>query len=185
MKDSKHKAEEYRLAPGATKQEKETDNADPSKPRDLKQWNDLVGQRIEEALRQGMFENLPGKGKRQNLQGNPHVPEGQGMAFDLLKNNDMAPAWIMDRKAVQADIQKLRLKLQRLSAVHHEGMAEENEALRQEWQQSWASYVESWRAEIATLNKRIEALNLYQPPIPSLEIFKLRLDEEINRAQSQ
>lgn len=184
MRDSKKKAQEYRSAAVSANQNAETSDEEESRPRDLKQWNDLVGQRIDEAMRQGMFDNLSGRGKRQNLQNNPHVPEGQGMAFDLLKNNDMAPAWIMDRKAVQEDIQKLRAKLRRLTALHQEGMADENENLRYQWQQSWNGYLESWRDEIAVLNKRIEALNLYQPPIPSLEIFKLRLDEELKRARS-
>lgn len=182
MKPSKEKAQAYRAATTSSQQGEETAaEEENSRPRDLKQWNDLVGQRIEEAMKQGMFDNLPGHGKRQNLQGNPHVPEGQGMAFDLLKNNDMAPAWIMDRKAVQQDIQKLRTKLQRLAALHKEGMADENEGMRHEWQQSWQEYLASWRDEIAALNKRIEALNLYQPPIPSLEIFKLRLEDELKR----
>jgi hypothetical protein len=41
--------------------------------------------------------------------------------------------------------------------------------------------VESWRAEVVELNKRILTQNLKQPVV-FLEIFPLRLEDELRRA---
>jgi hypothetical protein len=48
--------------------------------------------RIREALAQGEFENLPGKGKPLNLEEYFSTPEDLRMAFSILKNANCAPA---------------------------------------------------------------------------------------------
>ena len=51
-----------------------------------------------------------------------------------------------------------------------------------ELDQLWSRYVEAWRAEIVEINKRILTQNLKQP-VTFLEIYSLRLEEELRRAQ--
>jgi len=48
--------------------------------------------RIREAIAQGEFENLPGKGKPLNLEDYFSTPEDLRMAFSILKNANCAPA---------------------------------------------------------------------------------------------
>lgn len=48
----------------------------------------LIDDLIEEAREQGMFDDLPGKGKPLNLKRNPYAAERE-LAHDLLKNNDL------------------------------------------------------------------------------------------------
>lgn len=48
--------------------------------------------RIQEAIAQGDFENLPGAGKPLNLEEYFSTPEDLRMAFSILKNANCAPA---------------------------------------------------------------------------------------------
>ena len=53
------------------------------------QWSDFISQRIEEAMRAGAFDNLPGRGKPLNAAPEPHVAADMQMANSLLKNNNL------------------------------------------------------------------------------------------------
>ena len=75
--------------------------------RSPEQWSDLISQRIEEAMRDGHFDNLRGKGKPLNPAPDPHIPPDMQMANSLLKNNELVPAWISDRNAVLAAVEAI------------------------------------------------------------------------------
>ena len=79
--------------------EVEENPSEPATRRTPEQWHDLVSQRIEEARRNGAFDNLPGKGKPLEVRPEPFVPADMQMANSLLKNNDLVPVWISDPKA--------------------------------------------------------------------------------------
>lgn len=69
-KAAKEKAIEYKTE--QTSKQEEPQLSHPSDPLPgLEGWNDLVGQRIEEAIRQGEFDNLRGHGKPLDLRRNP------------------------------------------------------------------------------------------------------------------
>lgn len=176
-KDARERAEDYKKA-----QQGEQAPATRSKPKGEAEWRDIVSQRIEDAMQQGDFDNLRGRGKPLNLQRNPHVPPGYELAFDLLQNNDLAPGWIMDRKDLLHDIEAWRLRLRSALAWRAgewaTGKPERGEAadLR------WAGQRATFEAELAELNKRILTVNLQLPPVPSLELFRLRMEEELARA---
>lgn len=148
----------------------------------MDEWNNIISHRIEEAMRRGEFDNLPGRGKPMRVQREPFVPEDQQMAFNLLKNNDLTPDWIGERKEV------LRLKeefQERVQRVAHEALAQWHAAgdavRRQEVLATWDRWLLRWEGELREVNRRIENHNLKQP-ITHLEVFKLRLDDELRRA---
>lgn len=180
--ESQEKAAKYREIKKQAGEESPAAEEKSARTKSLNEWNSLVSQRIEEAIQQGAFDNLPGHGKPQDLRRNPHVPEEKEMAFHLLENNDMAPPWIMDRKALLHDIEKWRTKLRRAVHQHRDQMAGADAETRQQWQWAWRQRQAEWRAELDALNQRIETLNLAQPPIPRLEMFKMRLEDELRRA---
>jgi hypothetical protein len=70
-------------------------------------WADVMDEVIEEAMRSGAFDNLPGRGKPLKLNDNPHAP-GTDLAYQLLKDNDYTLPWISERKEVIAAIDSLR-----------------------------------------------------------------------------
>jgi DnaJ homolog subfamily C member 28 len=137
----------------------------------LDQWDELINGRIEEAMKAGAFDNLPGKGKPLRLNENPNEPSDMQMAHKILKNNDLTPPWIADRKAILAEIETIRGEMRRRwdqSQGEPDGAAE------------WQQVIPRWETRIADLNRRIRDLNLGMP-IPSMEILRLRLDDELAR----
>ena len=119
----KRQTEEYRterapegLAAQPAEQEQEQQSKAPEPRRTPQQWESLVNQRIEEAMRNGAFDNLRNKGKPLDTAPDPHVPPDMQMANSLLKNNDLSPAWISDRGAMLAAIERFREKLRTVAA---------------------------------------------------------------------
>lgn len=162
-------------------------NPAPADPRaeptpTMQEWADLVSQRIEEAARQGYFDNLPGRGKPLENQRDPNVPEDQQMAHTLLRNNNLVPAWISERKSVLTAIDRLRARLAAsVGYARQESANVRDEAGRGRFNEAWARGQAEWQQEIAALNKRIVVLNLQQPA-DHLEVYQLRLEDELARA---
>jgi hypothetical protein len=176
----KRQSEEYRTEQ-VPEQEQEEQARQPEPKRTPQDWDNLINQRIEEAMRNGAFDNLRNKGKPLDTSPDPHVPPDMQMANSLLKNNDLAPAWVSDRGAMLAAVERFREKLRTVAADFAQARAEATTPQRvQQLDQMWQAYVESWRAEVVELNKRILTQNLKQP-VSFLEIFPLRLEDELKR----
>lgn len=151
-------------------------------PRSIEEWSDLVSQRVEEAMRRGDFDNLSGRGKPVDVTGDPFVPSDQQMAFKLLRNNDLVPAWIGDRKAMLRRIEEFREQLATIAGQAHKAWTTaQDDNRRHEVAERWTQWVLRWEEDIRELNKQIGDLNMKQPSI-RLEVFKLRLDDELRRA---
>ena len=155
---------------------------DEDKPDTLEEWADVVTQRIEEAMRRGDFDNLPGRGKPLQLKREPFVPEDQQMAFKLLQNNDLTPAWIGNRRETLTGIETWREGMLRVANEARTAWQNaSSDQHRQKVAETWARWLTRWEGELAEINRRINTLNLMQPVV-HLEIFKLRLDDELRRA---
>lgn len=175
--DARAKAADYHEKATA-----EPEKAERQTPHDLDHWTDLVGQRIEEAMRQGYFDNLPGKGQPLNLESNPFVPTEMQMANKLLENNNLMPGWIGERKSVLMQIERFRAKLKETTTRFiHAFRTTHDVAHQSELRAQWRDQVDVWREDIRLLNRRIETVNMQQPAL-HLEIFKLILDDELARA---
>lgn len=149
------------------------------RPRGLKAWQDLVTEQLDEAAANGAFENLPGKGSPLRLNENPNEPADMRMANKLLKDNQLSPTWIGDRKALTADIGKLRAEMQR-EWGHWRVRASDSGADREALARAWQRSVRDWEARVDELNRRIVSLNI-SLPIWRMELHRLRLDEELER----
>jgi DnaJ homologue, subfamily C, member 28, conserved domain len=60
----------------------------------------IVERRIKEALENGEFEHLPGKGKPLALEDDSHIPEDLRIAYKILKNADCLPPEIQEKKEI-------------------------------------------------------------------------------------
>jgi hypothetical protein len=143
-------------------------------------WNNLIEEIIEDGQQQGIFDNLPGKGKPLNLKKNPYGQEME-LAHKLLKDNDLQPAWIAHRKTLLEQVDRLRQEM-RTSWERHQRdyLASPGEGQRSALVVSWADACDAWDAQILALNKQINDFNLKRV-IDRTELFKLNLDEELNR----
>lgn len=60
----------------------------------------IAEERIQDAQRDGLFDNLPGKGKPLNLDEDGAVPEDLRLAFKILKNANCLPIEMELRKEI-------------------------------------------------------------------------------------
>lgn len=165
-------------------QEDDAQDASEDGVRPLEEWGDLVSQRIEDAMRQGLFDNLSGHGKPLNLERDPFLPEDQQMTATLLRNNRLSPAWISDRKAILEARERLRADLRTTaSTMRGHWSSAQGDARRVELQRWWTMWLAGWRNRMVKLNDQILVHNLKQP-VSHLEIYMLRLSDELARAEA-
>src|SRR5690242_1918819 len=67
----------------------------------------LANEQIEEAMRRGEFDNLPGKGRPLNLDEDANIPADMRMAYHIMKNAGVAPPEISLRK----ELEKIKAEL--------------------------------------------------------------------------
>ena len=144
-------------------------------------WQNLIDDLIEEGREQGVFDNLPGKGKPLNLKRNLFAPEKE-LAHGLLKQNDLKPAWIMARSELMTQIDNLRTDIKRKWVLYErEYRLGQGEGPRSALVIAWDDVCLKWIETIAELNRQINNFNLKRPS-DKLEMFKLNLDKELERA---
>ncbi len=143
---------------------------------------DLIEELIQEGQERGLFANLPGQGKPLNLQKNPYEKDME-LANKLLKENDLPPAWILQRKRILAGIDQLRADIRRQWAWHERAFAAAPAEDKGRLTISWDDYCREWSARVADLNRQIENFNLKRP-LDHLEILKLHLDRELAQANA-
>ena len=136
---------------------------------------------IEEAMRSGAFDDLPGRGKPLKLINNPYAP-GTELAYQLLRDNQYTLPWISERASLLTRIESLRHEIsQSWSGYRAEYQASSDDSHRLPVAQEWQQLLVLWAGEIADLNQEIATLNLKQPG-HQLEILKLSLTAELSRA---
>jgi len=146
-------------------------------------WHNLIEDLIQDGQEKGIFDNLPGKGKPLNLRKNPYAADME-LANSLLKQNDLAPAWIMERNDIIARSEALRADIQRTWRRHEQQFRfVQGEGQRGALTISWDDACQKWQAEIVELNKQIDRFNLKRPA-NGLEIFKVTLDRELARVEA-
>ena len=65
----------------------------------------IIEERIQQSIKKGEFDNLPGAGKPLNLEDFSNVPEELRMAYKILKNADCLPPEIeLKKEIVQAEM---------------------------------------------------------------------------------
>lgn len=88
-------------------------------------WVELVAEaRIEEALKDGVFANLPGKGRPLELKEHPFVPRAMRVPYKILHDAGFAPDWIQRGKALA----ELEERLKQVTEEHLAWLAREREA---------------------------------------------------------
>ncbi len=179
----KKRAKQTRLPrkPDYRPQDKEENRPEQRRNKTLDEWQGIVNDRIGEAIQSGAFDDLPGKGKPQNLGRNPFEPADMEMANKLLRDNELTPAWIADRNELLAEIQALQAEIsEEWSWLRDEFSATDDEDRRSLLAELWEDDLLRWKIYIDELNERIVTLNL-SLPIWRMEVLQLRLDRELAR----
>jgi hypothetical protein len=133
---------------------------------------------IEKALREGQFDNLPGKGQPFQWDDweNPFVKEEDRVVNKILKEAGFTPGWITERKEIEEQAVGARKSLARSwQWVQSNGGLTDATAGRQ-----WSLALAVFRQVVQELNQRIRDVNLIQPgQVPSLPL--LDVEREIRQ----
>ena len=133
-----------------------------------------VDEIIRRAMEAGEFANLPGQGKPLRLDDDRHTPSDLRMAHKLLKDNDLAPDWILEQRALNDLRDKLAAKVRRdVQAQKLRTQSFDGERIR-----------EAYSEAAGRLNKRILSYNLKVPPgVAHMAFFDV--EREARRALEQ
>ena len=73
----------------------------------------LIDKLIRESMERGEFDDLPGRGQPIDLSENPFEDPELRTVHRLLRNAGFAPAWIEERKDIDAELERARAILVR------------------------------------------------------------------------
>lgn len=176
-----------------TGRERREEEDQEEEERTLEEWEDLVEQRIQEAMRRGDFDDLSLKGKPLWVEHNPLVDPAVELAHNLLAGQGFAPGWIEERKYILADIAALRERIhrawhwymRRLEVLHARDQEDPEVIEEIRWTEArWQQYVTEFEAEIVEINRRIDTYNL-TVPLVRFQMFRLRFREELRRVTGE
>jgi DnaJ homolog subfamily C member 28 len=124
----------------------------------MDKWEPLVDRLIRESMERGEFDNLSGTGQPIDLSENPFEDPDTRTAHRLLRNAGFAPAWIEERKDIDAEFQQSRTTLIRAKEIYgRDGKLSQSA--------QWQRAVNEFRVKTRELNRRIKHYNLKSPAV--------------------
>ena len=146
-------------------------------------FQDLIEDMIQDGQDAGVFDDLPGAGKPLKLDKNVFGSE-KALAHELLKSNDLPPAWISSRNLALGEIEILRTHIQKTWTRHKRAyQVAQGQAHQSALEISWDDACLRWQSDIQKINKQISDYNL-RFPSDNLELFKLDLENELKRVSA-
>jgi hypothetical protein len=138
-------------------------------------WTNYIDKAIREAMAAGEFDNLPGEGK-------PFVwQEGDDdenwLAHKLLKDNALAPDWIMQGKELDAKLVALARQARQALRAYEAAQASPDIMARISGEGAWKQAQQTLTAATAKLNSEIVTWNLKAPAgiqhRPLIQLYQL------------
>ena len=128
-----------------------------------------VNKQIQEAMERGDFNDLPGKGKPQQLYDNPYIPPEVRQINQMLKDNGFAPHWIEVDKRIRDEREQIEKLLTRIQA-RRERLANrirvhplKRDAIRRVFELERTRALEAYTVRLRQLNQKIQQFNLIMP----------------------
>lgn len=81
-----------------------------------------VEEAIRKAMREGLFDNLPGLGKPLQLGDDPNTPEDSRLAYKIMRDHQVAPDWVMMRETLDAQQQHILQEMQRSYKIYRNSL---------------------------------------------------------------
>jgi hypothetical protein len=144
-----------------------------------KRQQTYLDRQIQRVVKNGMMGDCPGAGKPLELDNDHYTPSELRLAHKILRDNDLAPDWIMQGKALDEACEKWFAQVRR-DALAYQRRRNADAISRFRAETHWHSVLEHHR-EIATeLNKQITTYNL-KVPFGIKQKFQLDLEHEIEQ----
>ncbi|HYW71740.1 MAG TPA: DUF1992 domain-containing protein [Pyrinomonadaceae bacterium] len=144
-------------------------------------WESLVEKKIREAMDAGEFEHLVGAGQPIDLSENPFEDPDWRTAHRLMRNAGFAPAWIEERKEIDAGLEAARIMLARNWAIRRNA---QHTAHQRSAAERWTKAESEFRLQIAKLNQRINTWNLKTPTV-AFQCKRIDVELEIERIKDR
>ncbi|KAI8520771.1 Golgi vesicle prefusion complex stabilization [Branchiostoma belcheri] len=142
----------------------------------------LVEDMIAESMANGEFDNLPGKGKPlttlKKSEYNPYQDTTTHLINKILNDNGFKPQWVELEIEVRNRIKELRKNLDTKRAT----LGPEPFSLQH--QKQWNVYLDTFREDIAALNKRIDKYNMIVP-IMAKQLGHVKPDREVTKVMEK
>jgi hypothetical protein len=120
-------------------------------------WDRIVEDKIQRAIEEGVFDDLPGKGRPLNLDEAPFEDSDMRLAHHLLRSSGYTLPWIAERQEIENDIRGARSGL--LRSWQRYGTAVSSAWAQGEWQRA----LDAFRRQVEAINARIRDYNLVVP----------------------
>jgi len=120
----------------------------------MDKWESLVDRLIRESMERGEFKDLTGEGEPIDLTENPFEAPELRTAHRLLRNAGFAPAWIEERKDIEATFSHAKSVLLRARELYAD---EVPDGVR------WQRAKKEFREIVDELNERVRVYNLKVP----------------------
>lgn len=130
----------------------------------MDRFESMAEKMLREAIEAGEFDNLPGKGQPVDLSENPFEAPDLRVVHKLLRDAGFAPAWIEERKDIEATFDVARQTLARAWTLYQPGGISPDDS-------AWQRNVTEFGVVVAELNSRIRLYNLKAPAA----VFQRRL----------
>lgn len=129
---------------------------------------DIIDEIIKDAMQNGRFANLSGEGKPLKLDDDAHTPSHLRMAHKLLKENELAPEWILLGKEVDALREALEANIRAAVSAYRGALAaaSRSEAPMQAFERAdaaWQRAQHDLREQAARYNRQALTYNLKVP----------------------
>ena len=172
-----HRPEQLQAArtKAAAYQHPPAEQPEANRPRSMKAWRSLVEERIQAAMAEGQFDNLPGRGKPLNLNLAPDANPELELVHGLLKNNGFTPEWIDRDRLIRQELETARERL-RAAWQYYQPDPEEKPG--------WQNAVKRFAESLQKINRQIDDYNLVTP-ILSKQRFRLRLEDELRQVKRE
>ena len=141
-----------------------------------------IEDQIRRAQEDGLFKDLPGKGKPLRLEDNPHEDPEWRMAHRMLRSSGFSLPWIEALRQIEADLEDARTALKQSSDWRAAALenGEDYEMVQAEWRRKESLF----RDEMESLNKRIADYNLGVPN-ERFQRRKLNVEAEIKAIKQE
>lgn len=140
-----------------------------------------IEEHIRQAMSEGKFDNLKGKGKRLSLEENSLADPDWRLAYHMLQSSGFTLPWIETRQQLDHDIAAARAAVRQVWEWRKTSFAEKKHPINLitvEWNRA----EEQFRHKVSELNKQIRSYNL-EAPSEHVHLNLLNADRELERLE--
>lgn len=140
-----------------------------------------LDEQIKKAIREGLFDDLPGRGKPLPLDDYPFEDPSWRLANHILRSSGFSLPWIVTRKEIDDDYQAA---LEELKRTWNWRTTKINQNLLDfNVENEWVRAQEIFKEKVVDLNKRIFTNNL-EVPLDRFKLRQINFERELRRVTS-